>query len=124
MGAELFGVKGPRLHDAGSFDAEVTESAHHFALCHSRGRKQEGTAGGVGLIQDVVAVVEAVELLREREGILGQDGGFGAGDGLLDQRGEARAGEPRLPDAGAFFSPEQRRECVCVWKLPESLRTH
>ncbi len=73
------------LHAFRGFDAEVAEGADHLALGDCSGGQQEGFAGGVGLVEDVVAVVEVVELLGELEGVLGQVRGLGGGDALLDQ---------------------------------------
>ena len=52
------------LHNGWGFDAEVAEGAGHLALGYCCGGEQKGFAGGVGLVEDVVAVVEVVELLR------------------------------------------------------------
>jgi hypothetical protein len=51
------------LHNGWGFDAEVAEGAGHLALSYGGGGEEEGFAGGVGFVEDVVAMVEVVELL-------------------------------------------------------------
>src|SRR5271170_5780713 len=91
------------LHHGWGFDAEVAEGAGHLALGYCCCGQVEGFAGGVGLVEDVVAMVEVVELLSQLEGVLGEVGGLGRGDALLDEKGELGGEEPGLPEAASLF---------------------
>ena len=71
-------------HHLRRFDAEVGEGAGHLAAGDGGGGQQESAARGVLLGEDVVAVVEVVELLRELEGVAREMRRLGGGDGLLD----------------------------------------
>ena len=53
-----------------------------------------------------MAVVEVVELLRELEGVLGEVGGLGGVDALLDGESELGGEEPGLPEAASLFGVE------------------
>src|SRR6266851_6584605 len=94
------------LHTFRGFDAEVAEGADHLALGDGGGGQQKRLAGGVGLVEDVMAVVEVVKLLGELEGVLGEIGGLGSRDALLDHKGEFGGEEPSLPEAVSLLAVE------------------
>jgi hypothetical protein len=51
------------LHNRWSFDAQVAQGSGHLALGYGCGGEEEDFAGGIGFVEDMVAVVEVVELL-------------------------------------------------------------
>src|SRR5260370_23417921 len=89
------------LHNWWGLDAEVAEGAGHLALGYGSGGQEEGLAGGVGFVEDVVAVVEVVELLGQLEGVFCQVGRLGGGDALLGGGGGFGCPEPGLPRAAS-----------------------
>ena len=82
------------LHRFGAFDAEQGERADEFAQCDGGGGEQECFARGIFFGEDVVAMVEVGELLRELEGVPGEIGGLGGRDALLEDLSATAGAEP------------------------------
>ena len=106
VGAQLLGLD--KLHHRRGLDAEVAQRADHLSARHCGRRQQQSAAGGVRLGENVVAVVEVVELLRQLEGIARQVRGLRRRNRLFDQRGQPRGQQPRLPQAGSLFASRAR----------------
>ena len=87
----------------------------------ARRTEQKGAAGRISLIENVMAVVEVIELLCEREDVLGQQRRFRGVDCLIDDGRETRRREPRLPDAGSVFAVEYGFQGGALWKCCERL---
>src|SRR3981081_2311422 len=85
------------LHHRWDGDAHHGQSANQFAPDYCNSRQQEMFSPLIGLIQYWVAMIKGVEQLRQLECVLGQIGGLGCGDALVDYVGCFRGGEPELP---------------------------
>ena len=89
--------------DASHSTSPADSDAHHrqqgdqFAANHRCGRQQELLSAFICLVQDVVAMVEVVELLRQLEGVLGGVGRFCGGDALLDDSSMSSLPAARAP---------------------------
>ena len=59
--------------------------------------------------EDVMAVVEVVELLRELEGVLGEIGRLGGCDALLQHQRAAAGAQPQRPDVFVLLAGEIRQ---------------
>ena len=82
------------LHRFGAFDAEQGERRDEFAQCDCGRGEEEGLARGVLFREDVVAMVEVGKLLRELEGVLGEIGGFGRADALIQNLRKTSGPQP------------------------------
>src|SRR5271157_2586808 len=94
------------LHYRRHGDSHHAQQVDQFAADDSGGCQQEFFPARVGFGEDVMAVVEVVELLRELEGVFSRKGRFGRCNALLDdERGLSRQ-QPQLPDFGAALVGE------------------
>ena len=105
------------LHCLGAFDAEESERADEFAQGDRGGGEEECFARGVFFREDVMAMVEVGELLRELEGVLGKIGRLGGGDALLEDR-VRRPARSQSAQMSSFSSPERK---ACEMRLAGSL---
>ncbi len=83
-----------RLHCFGAFDAEERERADKFAEGDGGRGEKECFARGIFFCEDVVAMVEIGELLRELECVPREMGRLGGGDALLQDLRAASGAEP------------------------------
>ena len=88
------GSETPGLHCLGAFDAEESERADEFAEGDGGGREQECFACGINFCEDVVAMVEVGELLRELEGVPREMSWLRGRDALLENLRAAAGAEP------------------------------
>ena len=72
------------LHYRRDRDAHDRQRGDEFTADYGYRCEQELFSFFVGFAEDRMAVVEGVEELRQLEDVLGQIGGFGGGDALID----------------------------------------
>ena len=94
------------LHCFRALNAQPGQHDDQLAKGDGGGCEQEGFARGVFFGEDVMAVVEVVELLRQLEGVLGEIGRLGGGDALLEHQRAAAGAEPEGPDVFVVFAGE------------------
>jgi SsrA-binding protein len=105
--------RGPRtthrrqLHPFRHFHSHQIQSCSQ-RLIHKLDQVQEKLLPlGAGLTQDVEAVVEVIESLREPEGVFGNSRGLLAGYGLLDRHLELRSQESQFPKGKSILTREK-----------------
>src|SRR6516225_9079044 len=69
--------------------------------------KQRQLPAGVGLTEDAMVMIEIVEALGEPEGVLGEDGRFFAGHGLVDCHFELSCQQGQLPKLATAIGLEE-----------------
>ena len=98
------------MHHRRSLNSQVTQRANHLPHSHrSRSQQQNFTRRMRSQCSTWCLLVEVVELLRQLEGILRQEGRLRGSKRLLDQRRQPRSQQPGLPHAAPILPRRPER---------------
>ena len=98
---------GSFLHPLGNFNPHQFQSRGQRLVREMNQIQEKLLSIGIGLTQNMEAVIEIVERLRESEGVFGESCGFLAGDGLIDNHLQLRRQESELPIGKSIVAGEE-----------------